>query len=169
MLAVVITGPPGAGKTAALTALADALSDDDIAHAAIDIEALVWTHPALTDEEWSHHVEAACALHRDAGRRVLLLAQTLETDDDVEQLFTAVGADEYFVVRLKAQPATLVERIVRREPGAWSGLDELVEHAHGLAASMAALNRVDLVVSTEDARAEDVGARIRAAASGRLG
>jgi broad-specificity NMP kinase len=163
MLAVVITGPPGAGKTAALTALADALSDDDIPHAAIDLEALVWTHPALTDEEWSRHVDAACAVHRDADRGLLLVAQTLETDDDAEQLFGAVGADEYFVVRLDARPATLVERIVEREPAGWSGLDELVEHAQELAASMPALCRVDLVVSTQDAPAEDVAARIRAA------
>jgi GTPase SAR1 family protein len=33
VLAVVITGPPGAGKTSVMTALVDALSDDDIAHA----------------------------------------------------------------------------------------------------------------------------------------
>jgi broad-specificity NMP kinase len=138
MLAVVITGPPGAGKTAALTALADALSDDDIHHAAIGIEALVWTHPALTDDEWSRQVEAACALHRDAGRRLLLVAQTLETDVDVEQLFGAVRADEYFLVRLEAPPATLVERIVEREPAAWSGLDELVEHAQELAGAQLA-------------------------------
>jgi len=165
MLTVVITGPPGAGKTAALTALADALSDEDIPHAAIDIEALAWAHPALTDEEWSRQVHAVCALHSDAGRRLLLVAQTLETDHDVERLITAVGADDYFVVRLEAPPATLAERIVEREPAAWSGLDELVVHAQELAATMAALNRVDLVVSTQGARAEEVAARIRDAAA----
>ena len=45
VFAVVITGPPGAGKTSVLSALVDALSDDDIAHAAIEVEMLVWTHP----------------------------------------------------------------------------------------------------------------------------
>ena len=45
MFAVVITGPPGAGKTSVLSALVDALSDDDIAHAAVEVEMLVWTHP----------------------------------------------------------------------------------------------------------------------------
>jgi Ni2+-binding GTPase involved in maturation of urease and hydrogenase len=47
MFALVLTGPPRAGKTSVLTALVDALSDDDIAHAAVEVEALVWTHPAL--------------------------------------------------------------------------------------------------------------------------
>ena len=41
MFAVVITGPPGAGKTSVLTALVDALSDDHIAHAAVEVEMLV--------------------------------------------------------------------------------------------------------------------------------
>ena len=49
-LALILTGPPGAGKSSVLTALVDALSDDDIAHAALEIEMLAWTHPALTDE-----------------------------------------------------------------------------------------------------------------------
>ena len=50
MRAVLITGPPGSGKTSVLTALVDALSDDDVPHAALEVEAVVWTHPALDDE-----------------------------------------------------------------------------------------------------------------------
>jgi hypothetical protein len=66
-------------------------------------------------------------------------------------------------VRLEGQPTTLVERIIEREPPSWSGLDDLVAHAQELAASMPALSGVDLVLSTEGERAEDVAARIRAA------
>ena len=163
MFAVVLTGPPGAGKTSVLTALVDALSDDDIAHAAVEVETLVWTHPAPTDEQWARHVRAACGLYRQAGHRLLLVAQTLETDVDVAELRDAVGADEVFLVRLEAQPTTLIERIVEREPPSWSGLDDLVEHARELAARMPALSGVDLVLSIEGERAEDVAARIRAA------
>jgi GTPase SAR1 family protein len=163
VLVLVLTGPPGAGKTSVLTALVDALSDDDIAHAAVDVEALVWTHPAVTREQWARHVRAICELHRQAGHRLLLVAQTLETDADVTELLAAVAADQVFLVRLEARPATLVRRIVEREPPAWSGLDDLVEHAQELAASMPALSGVDLILSTEGERAEDVAARIRAA------
>lgn len=163
MLVLVLTGPPGAGKTSVLTALVDALSDDDIAHAAVEVEALVWTHPAVTREQWARHVRAICELHRQAGHRLLLVAQTLETDADVTELLAAVAADQVFLVRLEARPATLVRRIVEREPPAWSGLDDLVEHAQELAASMPALSGVDLILSTEGERAEDVAARIRAA------
>ena len=160
MVAVVLTGPPGAGKTSVLTALADALSDDDIAHAAVEVETLVWTHPALTDEQWTRQLRSTCSVYRDAGFELLLVAQTLETDDDVAQLIDAVGADER-PVRLEAQPDTLVERIVEREPASWSGLQGLVAHARVLAETMKALSGVDLVLSTEGAGAEEVAARIR--------
>jgi GTPase SAR1 family protein len=163
VFAVVLTGPPGAGKTSVLTALVDALSDDDIAHAAVEVELLVWTHPALTGEQWARHVRSACELYRQDGHRLLLVAHTLETDADVAELLDAVGADEVFLVRLEAQPATLAERIIEREPPTWSGLDDLVEHTRELAASMPALSGVELVLSTEGERAEDVAARIRAA------
>ena len=83
-------------------------------------------------------------------------------------MLEAVGADELFVVRLEAEPATLVERIVEREPGSWSGLAGLVEHTHELAATMPGLAGVDLVLSTEGQRAEDFAARIRAACPDRL-
>ena len=146
-----------------LTALVDALSDDGVAHAAVEVEMLVWTHPALTDEQWVRQVATTCALHRDAGHHLLLVAETVETNEDLAQLLDAVGADESYVVRLQAEPATLIERIVAREPKSWSGLPDLIEHARELALSMPALQGVDLVLSTEGERAEDIAERIRAA------
>lgn len=169
MFALVITGPPGAGKTSVLTALVDALSDDDIPHAALDVEMAVWTHPALTDEQWSRHVRTLSALHRDAGFELLLVAQTLETDDDVEQLLGAAAADEVFLVRLEAEPATLAARIAQREPPTWSGTHDLIRHARELADSMTALAGVHLVVSTEGQPPEALAARIRAACPRWLG
>jgi chloramphenicol 3-O-phosphotransferase len=163
VFAVVITGPPGAGKTSVLTALTDALSDDDIAHAAVEVEMLVWTHPALTDEQWRRQLRLNCRLYRDAGHTLLLLAQTLETDDDVAELLAAVDADDTLLVRLEAPPQTLAERIVEREPASWSGLSGLVEHAQELAASMPELAGIDLVLSTAEQRPDEVAARIRAA------
>lgn len=129
MVAVVLTGPPGAGKSSVLMALADALSDDDVAHAAVEVEALVWTHPALSDEQWTRRLRETCAFYRDAGFPLVVVANTLETDADVAQLLGAVGADEHFLVRLEAQPATLAARLVAREPATWSGLPGLITHA----------------------------------------
>jgi GTPase SAR1 family protein len=166
VIAVVITGPPGAGKTSVLTALVDALSDDDVPHGAVETEMLTWAHPALTNDQWTRHVAAACVLYREAGHDLLLVAVTLETDDDIAQLRDAVGADEYFLVRLHAPPATLVERIVKREPHGWSGLPGLVEHTQELAHSMPSLRGVNLILSTEGQHPEAIAARIRAALPG---
>lgn len=163
VFAVVVTGPPGAGKTSVLTALTDALADDDVAHAAVEAEALRWAHPGLSDEQEMRHVAAMCASFRDIGHRRLLVGQTIETDADLARLVAVVGADEYFVVRLEATSTTLVERVIAREPETWSGLAALVEHTQELAATMPALHGIDLVLSTEGQRPEDVAQRIRAA------
>jgi predicted kinase len=163
VLAVVLTGPPGAGKSSVLTALADALSDDDIRHAAIEVESLVWAHPALSDEQWSAHLAAVCRLYRQAGHTLLLLAQTLESDDDTAQLRAAVGADEIFLVRLDAPAVVLASRITEREPPSWSGLPGLIAHARELAETTVSLSGVDLVLGTEGVSAEQVASRIRAA------
>ena len=169
MFAVVITGPPGAGKTSVLTALADALRADDARHAAVEAELLAWAHPALSAEQRRWHLETTCELYRAAGHRLLLVAHTIESDEALAELLAAVGADEHLVVRLEAEPATLVRRITDREPAGWSGLSELVGHARVLAASMAALRGVDLVVSTERQRPEAVAEHVRAARPDVLG
>lgn len=162
MFAVLITGPPGAGKTSVLTALVDALSDDDIAHAAIEVEMLGWAHPGLTEEQWTRHLRTMCELYRQADHHLVLVARTVETDDDLSRLLHAVGAEQRFLVRLEAQPATLVKRIIEREPAGWSGLPRLVQHAQELAVSMPALRGVDLVLSTEGQHPDSVAERIRA-------
>ena len=160
MRAVLITGPPGSGKTSVLTALADALSEDDVPHAAVEVEALAWTHPALDDDRRHAHVRAVCA-----GHDLVLVGDTVETEAELARLLDAVGADEWFVVRLEAPPDVLAERIVAREPPGWAGLEALVEHAR----AMPPVGGADLVLGTEGARAGDVAARIRAALPGRFG
>jgi ketosteroid isomerase-like protein len=142
VFAVLITGPPGAGKTSVLTALMDALSDDDVAHAAIEVELLACAHPALTREQAMRHVATLCALYREAGHSLLLVTQTLETDADLALLRAAVGESDDFLVRLEAAPTT---------------------PAQSRPVSVFALSGVDLVLSTEGERAEAVAARIRAA------
>ena len=107
-------------------------------------------------------MRAACARYRDAGHRLLLVAETLETDEDAARLLGAVGADEHALVRLEARPATLAERIVAREPAGWSRASRSSSITRGSSSiTIRALQGVDLVVSTEGERAEAVAERIR--------
>src|SRR4051795_4718249 len=71
LFAVVLTGPPGAGKTSVLEALSDALTADDVGHAAVEVEALTSAHPPLDDEQWVMPVAAICGLYRRLGYDVL--------------------------------------------------------------------------------------------------
>jgi hypothetical protein len=161
VFALVLTGPPGSGKSSVLEALSDALVDDDIAHATVETEALTATHPPLDDAQWLAHIDAACRLHREQGQCLLLVATTVESAADLHGVLSAVGADEHVVVRLEAALATLARRIVEREPEGWSGLTELVAASDRLAPIIAGLDEIDLALSTEDARPSDVAVQIR--------
>lgn len=112
-----------------LTALSDAFSDDDVQHPAVEVETLRWAHPPFSDEEEMRHLRAICALYREAGHRLLLIARTIETNADLARLLDAIGAEEHFLVRLEARPVTLAHRIIEREPEGWSGLSDLVAHS----------------------------------------
>jgi adenylate kinase family enzyme len=161
MFALVITGPPGAGKSSVAEALSDLLVGDDVGHALIETEALTATHPPLDDERWFEHVRAACALHRQDGCELLLVVATVESASDLRALLDAVGADEHAVVRLEAAPATLKARIIAREPDGWSGLDALVAASERLAQVIAGLPGIALSLSTEGQRPGAVAREIR--------
>jgi broad-specificity NMP kinase len=161
VFAVVITGPPGVGKTSVMEALTDALTGEDVQHAVIEVEALTSAHPPLDDEQWVMPVKAICALYRRFGYGVLLVAATVESAEDLRNLVAAVAADEHVVVRLEAEPETLRQRIIDREPETFSALDELVAASARLGPVIAGLDAITLAVSTEGRRPAEVAAEIR--------
>jgi predicted kinase len=168
MFALVITGPPGAGKTTVLEALSDALSAEDVRHATIEVEALTSAHPPLADEQWPQPLEGICGLYRRFGYGLLLIVATVESEQDLRGVVAAIGADEHVVVRLEAEPLTLRRRIVEREPDGWEGLDQLVEAAARLAPAIAAMDGIDLAFNTEEQDPRAVAERIRDAWPARL-
>ncbi len=68
---VVLTGPPGAGKTVALTALSDSLVDDGIAHAAVDADEVAWAYPFPDLAQRCEHLRAWREPHARAGNELL--------------------------------------------------------------------------------------------------
>jgi len=168
VFAVVISGAPGSGKTATLTALADALAGAEIAHAAIDVDEVAWAYPHPDDAGRFEYLCGAWQAHRRAGQELVLVGEVVETPEALRMLLEAVDAEDHLLVRLDAALPTLRGRITSREPADWFGLDHLL----GLAEQSAAFTGLDgthLVVNTEELRPEEVAERIRAARPDRLG
>ena len=161
MFALVLTGPPGSGKTTALQALQNALADDDIRHAAVEVEALAWSHPALPDEQSFRHLSAIRQMYRESGYDLLLSSATITSPAYMRGLLAALKPDEQLVVRLDADPSTLRQRIIDREPPSWSGLPQLLGVANEIAEANRLLEGVDAAVSTATTTPTELAAKIR--------
>jgi broad-specificity NMP kinase len=168
LFAVILTGLPGAGKTATLTALTDALIDDRIAVASADADEVAWAFPYPSLAGRSEHLRAWREAHQRAGHELLLVAEVIESDAHLSDVLAALGADDHLLVRLEAAPATLRERIVAREPAGWSGLDRLLGETESLAPALAALQGVHLSLDTERLTLAEIADRIRAARPDKL-
>jgi broad-specificity NMP kinase len=161
VFAVVVTGPPGAGKTSCLTALTDALVDDGVAHATLDMDEVAWAYPFPTIEERAALLGNAWEGHRRMGHDLLLLSEVVESNAHLAQLLESVGADGHLLVRLEAAPATMQQRIVEREPPGWSGLQYLLGEVERYAVSLTELDGVHVTLDSERLSPEEEAARIR--------
>lgn len=167
MFSVLLTGPPGAGKTVALTALSDAMVADRVEHAAVDVDEIAWAYPFPSLEQRCDHLRACCRSHRRAGHETLLVAEVIESADHLREVLDAAGADDLLLVRLEARLATLRRRIIAREPPGWAGLDHLLGETEPLYASPK-LDGVHLALDTEQLGPTEIAERVRAARTDKL-
>jgi hypothetical protein len=161
VFAVVVTGPPGAGKTVCLTALTDALVDDKVAHASLDMDEVAWAYPFPSVEQRAVLLGNAWEGHRRMGHDVLLFCEVVESPAHLADLLSAVGADDHLLVRLEAKPATMRERIVAREPPGWFGLDYLLGEVERYAVALPELDGVHVTLDSERLSPQEEAARIR--------
>jgi broad-specificity NMP kinase len=165
---VLLTGPPGAGKTVALTALSDALVADRVEHAAVDVDEVAWGYPFPTLEQRCECLRACCEAHRRMGHRTLLVAEVIESAGHLRDVRDAVGANDLLLVRLEARLATLRERIVAREPPGWPGLEYLLGETEPLHTALPQLDGVHLVLDTEQLEPAEIAERVRSARPDKL-
>jgi cytidylate kinase len=169
VFAVVITGAPGAGKTTYLTALTDALADEEIAHAVIDADEVSWAYPYPDLKGRARYVRRAWQAYRDEGHDVLLLGEVVESGEHLAELLAAVEADDHLLVRLTAPYALLRQRILAREPMEWSGTDHLIEETRRWAEVIDGLDGVHVSVDTARVSPPQAAALIRAERRDKLG
>jgi hypothetical protein len=163
VFAVLVTGPPGSGKTATLTALLDALAEDGIPHAGVDVDEVSWAYPFPDLAQRCAHLRAWRDSHARAGATVLVVAEAIESRAHLADVLAALGADDHLLVRLRANPATLRERIVAREPAGWFGLEHLLAETTRLQATMPSLAGVHVVLDSEQLTVAEIAESIRAA------
>ena len=160
-IAVVLTGPPGAGKSSVLEALTTLLEIEGVEFGALEAEQLGWGSPWLYGAPWLAQLRAVLELQRAAGRRRFLVAATTETTEQLTALTDAIAVDRVVAVLLSAAPDVVAARIEQREPDTWPGKPRLIEHAHHLAGSMHGLAGIDIRTDTDARTPMDVAVELR--------
>jgi len=163
MFALVITGAPGAGKSEVGSYVHDLLGDAGVDAAMAEVDSLERSYPAIDRERSLSHLRMLAESYREVGSEVLIVSATVEDDDYRTDLLAAVGAEDHLLVLLEADPETMRERILDREPPGWSGLPDLLNASRSLADSMQLLDGIDVTISTEDRQPNDVAAEIELA------
>jgi chloramphenicol 3-O-phosphotransferase len=164
--AIVITGAPGSGKSSVAQAFTTLLDNAGIAHGAIESEQLAWGTPWLEETAVHEQLATVLRLQRGYGRRLFVVVATTETQEDLDDLLAAIGAERAVVACLRAPGDVCAARVLAREPERWAGREALAAHARGLADAIPVLPGVDLVLDTDGRDAEAVAAELLADVNG---
>jgi hypothetical protein len=158
-----VTGPPGSGKTVALTALLDALAADGIPHAGVDVDEVSWAFPFPDLHRRCEHLRSWRDSHARDGATLFVIAEVIESATHLADVLAALDADDYLLVRLHASEATLRARIIAREPDGWFGLGHLLDEMQHLLKTMPALGGVHVVLDSDQLTVGEITESIRAA------
>lgn len=149
---MLITGPVGAGKTTVAAQVSELLESAEMAHAFVDIDSLRWSYPSPAHDRFRtelamKNLAAIWPNFLSAGATRLVLADVLESREDLAQYRTAIPGADILVVRLQATLDTLLTRLRLREIGA--GLDWHLQRAAVLSKQMDCDKVEDMLVNTE--------------------
>jgi hypothetical protein len=147
---LIITGTMGAGKTTVLGEASDILAPGQIAHAAIDLDALGLAHlpsAAGNDGVMYRNLQSVCKNYASLGVRRFLLARAIEDRAELELCRDIVSAANIVVCRLTASIETMQQRIRMRELGI--SQEEYVARAAKLNALLDRARLEDFTVNSE--------------------
>jgi predicted kinase len=120
--AVLLTGAPGAGKTALAKEMGELLFHAEEPHAVIDLDELARVRAAVPDDHgWERlvveNLRAIWPNYVRIGIRRVVLAGIIQSAASVDAYRSAMPGTELTVVRLQAPLDTLDARLHHREPG----------------------------------------------------
>src|SRR3984957_13200280 len=119
-LLLIITGSMGAGKTSVLGEASDILALQNIAHAALDLDAFGLAHlpsGASSDVVMYRNLQCVCKNYVALGIRRFLVARAIEDRAALECCRKAVSAKHTIVCRLTANVGSMRQRVKTRELG----------------------------------------------------
>jgi len=150
---LIITGPPGVGKTTVAAEVSELLDSAGVAHAYVDIDSLRWCYPRPPGDRFRNtlamkNLAAVWVNFQAAGAGRLVLADVVEARDDLERYRIAVPGAEIVVVRLQASLRALEHRLAQREVG--SGLERHLRRAAELVALMEQKRVADITIDTDN-------------------
>ena len=138
---MVISGPVGVGKTTVGDELTYVLEERGVPHTFVDLDGLTHTFPRPEEDPFGeelamHNLRDVWRNSAVAGSRNLIVARVVEDDESLLRLRDAVPGAELRLVRLRASPEKLRQRVRSREigcGGTWHERRslELAEHLEG--------------------------------------
>jgi len=156
---LVISGSVGAGKSSTAQAISQKLSKQNIRHAVIDMDYLVYSFPRPEDD-YSHrqlarkNLAALASNYKEIGVGYFVIPNVVENEEDVESIKAAIPGSELFVVRLQADLDVVHARLHARESG-----DSLKWHLNRAAELTERLENAkieNLVINTNSKTVNDV-------------
>ncbi len=149
---LIISGPVGVGKTSVAHEMFDLLSERDIAHAVIDLDALGISWPFGEGDPYNErmairNLAAIWANFAASGVDRAVIARVVEDRADLAAYEQAIPGAEILVCRLTAGVDVLRERVGRRELG--SSYETLVRRSAELAESLERSGPTDFTVRTD--------------------
>ncbi|MSQ24027.1 MAG: hypothetical protein EXR58_05690 [Chloroflexi bacterium] len=164
---LLLTGPPGAGKTTIGAEISTLLHDPPVPHAFIDLDMLSWCFPPPRNDRFQQKL--ALRNLRDvwkndatAGATHLVIARVLESRDELEGYAWAVPKAAITVIRLSAPIDILQDRLWHRYSGLGAARDATwhVERAAELAPLMEKEAVEDLLVETDGRTPREIAQEI---------
>lgn len=123
MRVLLVTGPPGSGKTTVLTAIGDLLEAGPAPYALVDLDWLAWVRPdpgrATVRDVLTWNLASALASYRDAGIRDVVATRFLPDSSHLAAVEAALPPGATLtLVRLDVPPPELERRLAGRDtPG----------------------------------------------------
>jgi DNA polymerase III delta prime subunit len=162
--ALVLSGPPGVGKTSVGWRIFDRCTDLDLAPAFADLDLLGAAWPAPTDDPHQSRLKATNLAAvwsncRQSGSRRLIIAGVVEDLPGRRQLEQATGTP-LLVCRLAAPDQVLAQRIQTRARESGPDLTNLIARSAQLSKQLTTTDISDHVIPTGSRPVDAIAAEI---------